>query len=74
MGHVTIVGGGISGLATAFYLQQKSREKGNELQYTVIESAPDFGGKIVTENVSGFTIEGGPDLMLTQKPWGIQLC
>ena len=74
MGHVTIVGGGIAGLATAFYLQQKSREKGNELQYTIIESASDFGGKIVTENVSGFTIEGGPDLMLTQKPWGIQLC
>ncbi len=74
MFHVTIVGGGISGLATAYYLQEKSRELKKKVQYTLVESAPHLGGKIVTERVGEFVIEGGPDLMLTQKPWGIQLC
>lgn len=74
MRHVTIIGGGISGLATAFYLQEKSREHGKEVQYTLIESSPYLGGKITTERVGDFVIEGGPDLMLTQKPWGVQLC
>lgn len=72
--HVTIIGGGISGLATAFYLQEKSREHNREVQYTLVESAPRLGGKIATERVGEFVIEGGPDLMLTQKPWGVQLC
>ncbi len=72
--HVTIIGGGIAGLATAYYLQEKSREAGEAVAYTLIESDPRFGGKIVTESVDGFTIEGGPDLILTQKPWGTQLC
>lgn len=74
MFHVTIIGGGISGLATAFYLQEKSREHNKEIQYTLVESAPYFGGKITTERVGEFVIEGGPDLMLTQKPWGVKLC
>ena len=72
--HVTIIGGGISGLATAFYLQKKSREHNREVHYTLVESAPHLGGKIATERVGDFVIEGGPDLMLTQKPWGVQLC
>ncbi|MDE0298069.1 MAG: protoporphyrinogen oxidase [Candidatus Poribacteria bacterium] len=72
--NVTIIGGGISGLATAYYLQEKSREHGKEVQYTLVESAPHLGGKITTERVGQFVIEGGPDLMLTQKPWGVQLC
>ena len=72
--HVTIIGGGIAGLATAFYLQEKSRETGTPVRYTLIESDPQFGGKVVTDVVDGFVIEGGPDLILTQKPWGIQLC
>lgn len=74
MTHITIIGGGIAGLATAFYLQKKSRETGIELSYTLIEAAPRFGGKIVTEYADGFVIEGGPDSFITQKPWGTQLC
>jgi len=72
--HVTIIGGGIAGLATAFYLQQKAKELGKSVQYTLLESSDRWGGKIATESVDGFLIEGGPDLLLTQKPAGIQLC
>ncbi|MDP6039884.1 MAG: protoporphyrinogen oxidase, partial [Candidatus Latescibacteria bacterium] len=72
--HVTIIGGGIAGLATAFYLQEKAKEQGREVQYALLESSDRWGGKIATESVDGFLIEGGPDLLLTQKPAGIQLC
>ena len=74
MTHVTIIGGGIAGLSTAFYLQKNAEAQGKELKYALVDANPEFGGKIVTENIDGFTIEGGPDLILTQKPWGIQLC
>jgi oxygen-dependent protoporphyrinogen oxidase len=74
MPHVTIIGGGIAGLATAFYLQKKSREIGAAINYTLVESDSCFGGKITTDVVNEFVIEGGPDSFITQKPWGMQLC
>lgn len=74
MTHITIIGGGIAGLATAFYLQKKSKETGAPIRYTLIEGEPRFGGKIATDTVGEFVIEGGPDSFITQKPWGTQLC
>ena len=68
MPHITIIGGGIAGLTTAFYLQKKSRELGLPLDYTLIESEPRFGGKIVTTTIDDFVIEGGPDSFITVKP------
>jgi len=70
---VCIVGGGITGLAAAYYLQKKS-----PLSYVLLESAPRFGGKIQTdvlENSSGeqFLLEKGPDSFLSQKPWALAL-
>ena len=72
--HVTIVGGGIAGLATAFYLQRQAQASQQEFRYTLVESDDRLGGKIVTDQVDGFVIEGGPDSFLTQKPWGVQFC
>lgn len=72
--HVTIVGGGIAGLAAAFYLQRKGAEAGIPLAYTLLEAGPRLGGKMVTHREDGFVIEGGPDSFITQKPWGLQLC
>lgn len=69
--HVVIIGGGITGLATAYYLQ---RHAPPYVTYSVLESDARWGGKIVTENISGFTIEGGPDSFLTQKPAALHLC
>lgn len=71
--HVTIIGGGIAGLATAFYLQKKSHEIGAAINYTLIESDSRFGGKISTAVIDDFIIEGGPDSFITQKPGGMQL-
>lgn len=76
--HVAIVGGGISGLASAWYLQQLAAQQGIPLTYTLLEASPTLGGKIVTEQIDGygdapFIVEGGPDSFLTQKPWALQL-
>ncbi len=72
--HIIIIGGGISGLATAYYLQQQAQAKNLSLTYTLIEKQPTFGGKIITDTADGFVIEGGPDSFISQKPWARQLC
>jgi len=73
--RVAIVGGGIAGLATAYYLLQgQARRAGLPLTYSLIESEPAFGGKIVTDTQDGFVVEGGPDSFITQKPAALRLC
>jgi oxygen-dependent protoporphyrinogen oxidase len=69
---VAIVGGGIAGLSTAWYLQQRG------IDYVLLERDGRWGGKIRTERVAGhgdapFVVEGGPDSFITQKPWGAAL-
>ncbi|MCS7220717.1 MAG: protoporphyrinogen oxidase [Anaerolineae bacterium] len=71
--HVIIVGGGIAGLSTAYHLQKRAKAAGHPVSCTLIEQERRLGGKILTERIGGFVIEGGPDSFLTQKPWGVQL-
>ena len=72
--RVAVVGGGIAGLASAYNLQEGARSAGIPLDCTLIESDARLGGKVVTGHEDGFTVEGGPDSFLTQKPWAIDLC
>ncbi|MGH8060095.1 MAG: protoporphyrinogen/coproporphyrinogen oxidase, partial [Candidatus Entotheonellia bacterium] len=72
--HVIIVGGGIAGLATAYALQERARASQLPLACTLIEASQRLGGVICTERCDGFVIEAGPDSLLTQKPWGVELC
>lgn len=69
-----MIGGGISGLSAAYHLREKAREHGIALDCTLIEASHRLGGKVVTHREAGFTVEGGPDSFLTQKPWGVELC
>lgn len=76
--HVAIVGGGITGLSAAWYLQKQAAETGINLKLTVLEGSDRWGGKIHSERIDGFgdepfVIEAGPDSFLTQKPWALQL-
>jgi len=71
--RVAIVGGGISGLTTAFYLEQE-RRRGAPVSFTVFEAESRFGGVIQTERVDGCIIEAGPDSFLSTKPWARELC
>jgi len=68
------VGGGISGLATAFSLQEKATKAGLPIRCTILESESSWGGKIVTHRVGGIVTEAGPDSFLSQKQAGLDLC
>jgi oxygen-dependent protoporphyrinogen oxidase len=65
-----IVGGGIAGLAAAYRLAQREPAAA----VTLVEREARLGGKIVTDRVDGFVIEGGPDTFLAYKPRGLGLC
>jgi oxygen-dependent protoporphyrinogen oxidase len=65
---VAIVGGGIAGLATAFELSKRG------VSFVVLERGSRAGGLILSEQIDGYTIDGGPDALLVQKPAGITLC
>jgi len=69
-----IIGGGISGLSTAYYLREKALWARVDIEVMLIEKERTFGGCIVTEKADGFVIEGGPDCFLSEKPWTIRLC
>lgn len=73
MKRIAIIGGGITGLAAAYALDQK-RRSGFEVDYTVFEGSPRFGGVMVSDHVDGCLIEAGPDSFLTEKPWASDLC
>jgi oxygen-dependent protoporphyrinogen oxidase len=68
--RVAIIGGGISGLAAAHRLH----ELDPSLDLALFESSDRVGGVIRSEYVQGFCIEHGPDSLLTQVPWGLDLC
>lgn len=67
---IVIVGGGIAGLAAAYRLQQLLPQAA----LTLVESESRLGGKILTDRVDGFVVEGGPDTFLAYKPRGVGLC
>ncbi|MGM7682783.1 protoporphyrinogen oxidase [Cytobacillus sp. Hm23] len=65
--RTVVIGGGITGVTTAYYLQKEAREKGISLACTLIESSNHLGGKIQTAERDGFVIEKGPDSFLERK-------
>ncbi|GIW95369.1 MAG: protoporphyrinogen oxidase [Pirellulaceae bacterium] len=68
--RVAILGGGISGLAAAFYV----RRLWPEIELHLFEQSSSFGGVIRTEHVDGFLVEYGPDMFSTEEPWAVELC
>ena len=64
---VVIIGGGITGLSAAFYMQKEAREKGLPLDILLVEASNRLGGKIETVRRDGFVIERGPDSFLIRK-------
>lgn len=70
---IIIIGGGISGLATAHYLLKQIRERGKEMKLLLLEKEEELGGKMKTRNVEGFIIEEGPNGFLDNKPHTLKL-
>jgi oxygen-dependent protoporphyrinogen oxidase len=71
---VVIVGGGISGLSTAFALLEQAAAADLPITCTILDAAPTWGGKILTHRVGQLIMEAGPDSFLSQKPWAMDLC
>jgi protoporphyrinogen/coproporphyrinogen III oxidase len=71
--RIIIIGGGIAGLAAAYYSTIQASEAGLNVDVVLLEADDRWGGKILTERRDGFVIEGGPDTFLATKPWGVAL-
>lgn len=59
---VVVAGGGISGLVTAFLLEQRGQD------VLVLEKNGGFGGKIRSHRTDGFLVEAGPNAALETTP------
>ncbi|MFD1707341.1 protoporphyrinogen oxidase [Siminovitchia sediminis] len=70
---VVVVGGGITGLTAAYYLQKSVREKHLPWDLTLVEASHKLGGKFQTLHRDGFTIERGPDSFLERKKSAAEL-
>ncbi|MBA2336163.1 MAG: protoporphyrinogen oxidase [Acidimicrobiia bacterium] len=68
--RIAIVGGGIAALAAARRLE-RLLPRGD---IVLVERERRLGGKLLTERVGGFVVEGAPDSFLSRKERGIGLC
>ncbi|MFB5265775.1 protoporphyrinogen oxidase [Paenibacillus enshidis] len=71
--RIVVLGGGITGLSAAFYLQKLAGEKGVPLEITLVEQNDRLGGKLHTVYRDGFMIEKGPDAFLARKTSVLEL-
>lgn len=65
--RVVIVGGGITGMTAAYYLQKQLKEQNLPVEIELIEASERLGGKVQTVRKDGFVIERGPDSFLARK-------
>lgn len=70
---IAIVGGGITGLAAAYYIHTQTKHHDHPPELTILEKSAALGGKIDTLHHNDFTIERGADSFLARKPAGMKL-
>ena len=73
MKRIAIIGAGISGLAAANRLIERTGEKQTPVTITIFEANSRLGGTIQTEHRQGFLIERGPDAFISEKPEALDL-
>lgn len=66
--HVVVVGGGVAGLAAAWFLSQR-----DGLRVTVLEASPRIGGKLGLADVAGLTVDTGAESLLARRPEAVDL-
>lgn len=64
---MAVVGGGIAGLAAAFFL----RDQG--VAVSVLEGSPRIGGKLDVSEVAGIAVDAGAEALLARRPEGVEL-
>jgi oxygen-dependent protoporphyrinogen oxidase len=67
--RIAIIGAGISGLSTAFYLQRQRPD----WELLIFDANPAPGGTMCTVECQGFRFEAGGNGFLTNKPDSLQL-
>jgi oxygen-dependent protoporphyrinogen oxidase len=72
--RIVVVGGGIAGMAAAYYLERLADQSGHAVDVTLVERDARLGGRVGTECVDGYLLDTGPDSFMSQKPWAVQLC
>ena len=65
--RVVVVGGGIAGLAAAFFLRDA------QASVTVLEGSARLGGKLAVSEVAGLAVDEGAEALLARRPEGIGL-
>jgi oxygen-dependent protoporphyrinogen oxidase len=65
--HVVIVGGGIAGLAAAFFLRDEA------VRVTVLEGSPRLGGKLSVSEIGSVGVDEGAEALLVTRPEGTAL-
>ncbi|HSK26767.1 MAG TPA: protoporphyrinogen oxidase [Jiangellales bacterium] len=68
--RVAVVGGGISGLAAAWFLRH---DLGDGVEIAVLESSPRVGGKLATEELAGLSVDSGAESLLHRRPEAVDL-
>ena len=66
--RVAVIGGGITGLAAAWELSADP-----DVEITVLEAGPRWGGKIHTSKFAGMPVDEGADAFLRRVPEGLTL-
>jgi oxygen-dependent protoporphyrinogen oxidase len=67
-----VIGGGIAGLAAAYYLRH-SAGSGESPRVTILESAATVGGKLRLDEVGGVGIDVGAEALLARRPEALDL-
>jgi oxygen-dependent protoporphyrinogen oxidase len=62
--RIVIVGAGLTGLATAFWLQRRA----SHLEVMVLETRDRAGGNVGTDEIHGYRVERGPNGFLDRTP------
>lgn len=68
--HVAVVGGGVAGLAAAWFLRERG---GDRVRVTVLEASSRVGGKLASAEVGGLTVDAGAEAMLARRPEAVAL-
>lgn len=67
MRRIVVIGGGVAGLGAAYKIR-RAADAGADVGFTLIEKDPRIGGKLLTERIGDFIVDGGSDAFIAQKP------
>ncbi len=70
-GRLVVIGGALTGLTAAHAARSRGSDR---VDVHLLEARDRIGGAIWTTQRDGFTLEGGADSFITNKPWGVDLC